>query len=198
MVGVVSLPWWMKKLTLKEVIWVIQSPKTVKFKLRSSGSKSVYFLFHHIDLLLPWPPSLSVNTITSPFSSFPLAVCMKAPYSGWVPRIPHWKRETWPPLGFEGFLLATGSVQGLVISECPGHQDTSFSFSLNPAVKCCGAEGGVQPISQCGWVVQSRSLWVVQIPTCHSPPVYVNSPRITFPVYTWDNKANPLRGQGED
>lgn len=43
---------WVKELTLRAVMRVTQSPKIVKFKCRSSGSKPTCFLFHHVRLSL--------------------------------------------------------------------------------------------------------------------------------------------------
>lgn len=97
------------------------------------------------------PSSFSVETGTAAFSPFQLAVPIKAPYSGWALRIPLLKREARLLLSPEGFPLETGTVQGFVISECPGHQDTSVSFSLTPVVKCYSAEAGAQPMFPARW-----------------------------------------------
>lgn len=114
--------------------------KVQKVQLRSSGSAHMCFLFHYVRLPLPWatfPFCGDKHICVQPFPAgcwYWGSICWMSPKTS--PR----KRKTWLLLGPEGLPLETGTVQGLVIAACRGHQHTSLSFSLTPAVQWCCKE----------------------------------------------------------
>lgn len=132
----------------------------------------------------PFPvPPCSILSTLGPYPSLwrwhiciqplPAAVPLKAPYSGWILRIPHWKRGAWLPVDAKGLiLLDTRTVQGF-----------------------CSTEQGLVYVPSVveSWRVAPCRRFKSQ--PCLLPLTHSKLPQFTFPIYmSGKAKANTLWG----